>query len=189
MILSHKYKFVCLNPPKTGTGFRERTLREYADVSILSHKSLKLRHWDSTQASNYIKSINRNPNDYYWFTFVRDPLERIVSWINMRQNNSLRSINVDVNDFVIKYLRENPLKNYIYRDGKLLDFIGSLENITEDLNFVLCKLDIDLKIGTKKDKYKKDFKEEIRSRMSGGLIKMIADAEKEIIKMKGYKIE
>ena len=29
MIISHKYKFVCLNPPKTGSGFREKTLKEF----------------------------------------------------------------------------------------------------------------------------------------------------------------
>lgn len=192
MILSHKYKFVCLNPPKTGSGFRERTLKEYADLSIKTNKTLKLRHWNSSEASNYIKSINKNPNDYYWFTFVRNPLERIVSWINMRQNNALRSITIDVKEFTEECLMKNPLKNYIYRDGKLLDFIGSLENITEDLNFVLNKLNIDLEVTekkAKKDTYKKQYKEKIRDRISREVIEMIADAEKEIIKMKGYKIE
>ena len=192
MILSHEYKFVCLNPPKTGSGFRERTLKEYADLSIKTNKTLHLRHWNSSQASNYIKSINENPDDYYWFTFVRNPLERIVSWINMRQKNMIRSINIDVKEFTVECLIKNPLKNYIYRDGELLDFIGSLENITEDLNFVLSELNIDLEIEpkkVKKDTCKKQSKEEIRNRMSREVIEMIADAEKEIIKMKGYKIE
>jgi len=60
MILSHEYKFVCLNPPKTGTGFRETTLIDYSDVNVEKHKPQRRRHWTSTQASNYIKSINKD---------------------------------------------------------------------------------------------------------------------------------
>jgi len=192
MILSHKYKFVCLNPPKTGSGFREKTLTEYADVQTKTHPSLKLRHWNSTQASNYIKSINKDPNDYYWFTFVRNPWERMISWVNMRKNHILKGKNlenVDSDESILKTLEENQFKDYIYRDGKLLDFIGSIENITEDLSFVLNKLNINIPIGTRKDKYIKNFKDEIRRGLTPELIKKIADSEKEVIEMKHYKFE
>lgn len=188
MILSHKYKFVCLNPPKTGSGFREKILLKYSDASILTN--LKVRHWNSTKASDYIKSINKDPNDYYWFTFVRNPWERIISWANMAKNQSLKkrtSKNIDIEKFVLKTLKRNNFKNYIYRDGKLLDFIGSLENITEDFNFVLNKLNINIYIGTAKAKYRKNFKDEIRRELTPELIKKIADLEKEVIEMKNYK--
>ena len=189
MILSHKYKFVCLNPPKTGSGFRENLLKDYADVSINTHRTLKLRHWNSTQASNYIKNLNKDPNDYYWFTFVRNPWERIISWVNMQQNHCLKREQPkirDYNDMIIKLFNRNQFKKYIYRDGKLLDFIGSIENITEDLSFVLNKLNINIAIGTRKDKYIKNFKDEIRRELTPELIKKIADLEKEVIEMKKY---
>jgi len=190
MILSHKYKFVCLNPPKTGSGFREKTLRDHADVCIITHKKEKLRHWSSLQASNYIKSINKDPNDYYWFTFVRNPWERIISHINMRRNHDIkngREDNLDIESFIVNALKEDNLfKNYIYRDGKLLDFIGSIENITEDLSFVLNKLNIDIPISSRKDKYIKDFKNEIRSSFTQELVEIIGSAEKEVIEMKKY---
>jgi hypothetical protein len=192
MIISHKYKFVCLNPPKTGSGFREKLLRQYADVSIITHKSSNLRHWNSTQASNYIKSINKDPNDYYWFTFVRNPWERIISWVNMRKNHILNGKNlenVDSDESILDILERNQFKDYIYRDGKLLDFIGSIENITKDLSFVLNKLNINIPIGTEKDKYIKNFKDEIRRKLTPELIKKIADLEKEVIEMKHYKFE
>ena len=189
MILSHKHKFVCLNPPKTGSGFREKMLKEYTDVSVITHESLKLRHWSSSQASDYIKSINKDPNDYYWFTFVRNPWERMISWINMIQNHNLKnkeSVTIDVEKFITGTIKENNFKNYIYRDGELLDFIGSFENITEDISFVLNKLKLDIEIDSKKDKYKCNFKDEIRSKMSKELVKIIADVEKEVIDMKKY---
>jgi len=192
MILSHKYKFVCLNPPKTGSGFREQLLKKYADVSITTHEPLKLRHWNSTQASNYIKSINKDPNDYYWFTFVRNPWERMISWVNMRKNhilNGKNSENIDSNKFIVETLEEHQFKDYIYRDGKLLEFIGSLENITEDLNFVLNKLNINIPISTRKDKYKNDFKDDIRDNMSLKTIEMVSNVEKEVIEMKKYKFK
>ena len=192
MILSHKYKFVCLNPPKTGSGFREKTLRDHADVCIITHKKEKLRHWSSLQASNYIKSINKDPNDYYWFTFVRNPWERMISWVNMRKNhilNGKNSENIDSNKFIVETLEEHQFKDYIYRDGKLLEFIGSLENITEDLNFVLNKLNINIPISTRKDKYKKDFKDDIRDNMSRKTIELISNVEKEVIEMKKYKFK
>ena len=189
MILSHKYKFVCLNPPKTGSGFREQLLKKYADVSIITHEPLKLRHWNSTQASNYIKSINKDPNDYYWFTFVRNPWERMISWMNMNQNFLLQngeSLKYDTEKFIKNSLQRNNLTNYIYRDGKLLDFIGSLENISDDFNYVLNKLDIHVNLGTRQDAYKKDFKNEIRRTLSQEDIKAIAEIEKEVIEMKKY---
>ena len=192
MILSHKYKFVCLNPPKTGSGFREQLLKKYADVSIITHEPLKLRHWNSTQASNYIKSINKDPNDYYWFTFVRNPWERMISWVNMRKNHILNGKNlenIDSNKFIVENLEEYQFKDYIYRDGKLLEFIGSLENITEDLNFVLNKLNINIPISTRKDKYKNDFKDDIRDNMSLKTIEMVSNVEKEVIEMKKYKFK
>lgn len=192
MILSHKYKFVCLNPPKTGSGFRENALKEYADISIISEKPLNLRHWTSSQASNYIKSINKNPNDYYWFTFVRNPWERMISWVNMKKNQSLDKgvpVDIDIEDFISKHLKSNFFKNYIYRDGELLDFIGSLENITEDLRFVLNKLNIDADIGFRKDKYIKNFKEEIRNQLSQKMINLILHTEKEVIDMKNYSFK
>ena len=58
MILSHKHKFVCLNPPKTGSGFREKILEKYSDISVIFHGEQEHRHLTSLQASSFIKTIN-----------------------------------------------------------------------------------------------------------------------------------
>lgn len=194
MILSHRYKFVCLNPPKTGTGFRERLLSKYTDLSVLigGRKQKKIRHWTSSQASKYIKDLNRDPNDYYWFTFVRNPWERMISWVNMDRNNLLEQKeikNISVEESIasrMKFLHNKGFKNYIYRDSKLLNFIGSFENMTEDLNFVLNRLNIDVTVDTIKDVYIKDFKKEIRDKLSSRTIKTISEIEKEVIEIKKY---
>jgi len=192
MILSHKYKFVCLNPPKTGTGFRENLLKDYADVSMLTHGFLEPRHWDSTEASDYIRSINRDPNDYYWFTFVRNPWKRIISWVNMDCNNIIEeSENISIEEHIVNRINGHRIfKRYLYRDGKLLDFIGSIENITEDLSFVLNKLNVNIDIPSKTNEpHKKNFKKEIYKEFSSEIIKKIADLEKKVIELKNYKFE
>lgn len=196
MILSHRYKFVCLNPPKTGTGFRERLLSKYTDLSVLvgGRKQKKIRHWTSSQASKYIKDINKDPDDYYWFTFVRNPWERMISWVNMDRNNLLKQKeikNISIEESIasrMKFLHNKSFKNYIYRDSKLLNFIGSFESMAEDLNFVLNRLNIDVTVDTIKDVYIKDFKKEIRDRLSSRTIKTISEIEKEVIEIKKYTI-
>ena len=116
----------------------------------------------------------------------------MISWVNMKKNKSLDkgvSVDIDIEDFISRTLKQNSFKNYIYRDGQLLDFVGSLENITEDLRFILNKLNIDADIGFRKDKYIKNFKEEIRSQLSQKTIDLILCAEKEVIDMKNYSFK
>lgn len=107
----------------------------------------------------------------------------------MQSNHGIKNgneYNHDVESFIVGKLKHNLFKNYIYRDGKLLDFIGSLENISDDFNYVLNKLDIHVNLGTRQDAYKKDFKNEIRRTLSQEDIKAIAEIEKEVIEMKKY---
>ena len=61
MIVSHTYKYVCLNPPKTGSGFRERHLRNYSDKSIiLSNIKHSERHLKYTDVCEFFQKNNWN---------------------------------------------------------------------------------------------------------------------------------
>lgn len=203
MIISKKHKFVCLNPPKTGTGFREEALKDKADISIL-HNSFyeRARHFDSKRAFDFLQSSGNDFRDYTWFTFIRNPWERIVAWYNMNLNLSLNddasnsSIDelLSTNSFrVFVYKTLNPqssMSNYIYKNGQLLDFIGSFEQLEDDMRIIYDKLSIEPpNIFRNKDKYKKNFKSKINELWTGDLIAYVGIIESDAINLKKYKFE
>ena len=60
------------------------------------------------------------------------------------------SENISIEERIVNRINSHRIfKRYLYRDGKLLDFIGSIENITEDLRFVLDKLNVSIDIPPK----------------------------------------
>lgn len=192
MIISHKYKYVCINPPKTGTGFRENLLKNHSDINskFPEYKKLHCRHWNTSLASKFLKSLKMNPDEYFWFTIVRDPVERIVSWVNMIQNRNIRDKKpfVDANTLGYEIIKSQTWRfnDYIYRDGRLVDFIGSIENISADTKHVISKLQIDINIFSHKDTYIHNYKSVIREELDTELIDLICETEKEVIEMKGY---
>ena len=91
MIVSHKYKYVCLNPPKTGTGFREKYLYNYCDISWINSlidAKPPLRHSIYSDTCKFFQQYGWNIHDYYIFTFVRNPWWRYASWYNMLLNRN-----------------------------------------------------------------------------------------------------
>ena len=108
MLISLKNKYICLNPPKTGTGYRESVLNSHYEYSMLSeHKHQRetltnqgitpdknnlssfggLRHYNIQQVMSWVISKNIQIDDnIFWFTFTRNPWDRAVSFYNMYIN-------------------------------------------------------------------------------------------------------
>jgi hypothetical protein len=106
MLLSLKNKYICLNPPKTGTGYRENVLNSHYEYSMLherenQRKSLTkqgikldkissfngLRHSNIQRVMSWVASKNiQIDDDIFWFTFTRNPWDRAVSFYNMYIN-------------------------------------------------------------------------------------------------------
>lgn len=135
MTISHEHKFIWFRVPKTGT----RTV-------------LNLLH-------RHIETINSNRkppncNQYFKFTFVRNPWDRIVSCYH---NKVLKKwptfkecFDKSFEDFVDYIDKQDLVKadRHIRLQTKLLpvkdlDFIGRFEQFEEDLKLVLDKIGIE----------------------------------------------
>tara|TARA_R110000796_G_scaffold180304_2_gene296873 strand:+ start:140 stop:748 length:609 start_codon:yes stop_codon:yes gene_type:complete len=199
MIISNKHKFICLNAPKTGSGFREKHLNKHADIHNGMSQYADIRHYNVNEANTFMVQNDFNPEDYFWFTFTRNPWRLIESYYNMNGNNYCinngRSLDDYINTIYFKRFVINRLdklmsvNNYITRNNKPLDFIGSLENIDEDLKFISEKFNLNLDINKYNDVYKYNFKEIIKERKlwTEELVNIVADHYNYIIELKQYK--
>ena len=91
MIISHKHKFIFIAIPKTGTHTIRELLRPYLDKDDIEQCILyDKRKWNIPELNNVhhghltcqeIKTLllSNQFDDYFKFTFVRDPLKRFIS--------------------------------------------------------------------------------------------------------------
>lgn len=194
MIISHKYKFICLNPPKTGSETREVMFNEFSDINVHKFLDLKLwkecpsiRHLNYKQMINFCKIFKIEYEKYFIFTFVRNPWERIESWYNMKsKQDSIWKLNYSsFFRFINTHIDESRWQdNYINNE---LNYIGSLENIKEDIDYLFNYLKIkEKKIQVHKNKSVELGKVNIKKLWTDDLINFVKEKEKNTIKLKKY---
>jgi hypothetical protein len=202
MIISHTCKFICLNPPKTGSGWRERVFLPYSDFSVVTVKKSGLpepegnyRHCNYSLSKEFLMKDDWDILEYFVFTFVRNPWERAVSWANMNfvqgnsEINGLLLRNAVAQTLSPQYKQTSyytkPLKQG-HQTTRTVDYIGSLENHETDLREVsaLLGLKLDLEPPTfRRKSYHKEISKFWDSELSG----RIEEGEAETIAMMGYK--
>lgn len=130
-MINHKYKFIFVHIIKTGGTSIEKFFRGRKD-----HKS----------ASKIKKQLGENIwNEYFKFTFVRNPFEKIVSQYHYNRHKwGLKDSTFK--EYVKTWsdgqkISTFPQLNLFYIDEKL-DFIGRFENFQEDFNIVCDKIGI-----------------------------------------------
>lgn len=158
MIISHRHKFVCLNPPRTGTGYREIALKGMSDLifsdirenfksfiksgNFMNPKNFARamrciydRHASYEEMEEYFDAMGWNLKNYYKFTFVRNPIDRIISFHNF--HISQEKLDFDAHDFV-KYA-DSLTRGKDSQDAYLsddLNYVGKMENMMDDLNAI-----------------------------------------------------
>ena len=186
MIISHKHKFICLDPPKTGTTYRQKWL------SFLGDRIDELQHANLTEVKNHLQD---SFDDYFVFTFVRSPWVRYLSWFSfLNRNESNPQLSPEAfHRFMCSYffgaykdsgLRITLPQSFWFSDLNI-NFVGCLENMHADLAFVLDHLNVSTKLPLKpenKSKYKLNPNEFYNTE----LIDFVLNHEKEVIKLKGY---
>ena len=148
IMIDHNLKVVAVHIPKSG-GLSIRYILFNRQPDRFMH--CKPNHPD----------YEKYWNDYFTFTFVRNPFDRLVSGylftLNKKNDNKEFYTDItnekykDFNDFIINcnhetlitILRFEPQVNWIR--GYKYNFIGRFENLEEDLKTLQYQLDLEIK--------------------------------------------
>jgi len=156
MIISHKHKFISLHIPKTGGTSCNIELEKYNE-----EEKFKIGHPNLTELGSIV-----NLEDYFKFTFVRNPFDRLVSAffyisryssyyadITMRKKFKMNDVSFaffvkNILPLILKKpnLRPRhfaPQSHFFLNNNKnSVDFVGKFENIQEDFNIICDKIGI-----------------------------------------------
>jgi hypothetical protein len=140
MLISHRYKFVCINIPKTGTATREAVFKNYIDLWF-KDKKFKVPYFIPRHSPAYVAkrefSINGwNWDDYFKFAFVRNPWYRYISLYEMQIRNPFYGIQKDFNSWVTEgKLGAAPNQDYYYleKNRVILDKVYKYENLEDSI--------------------------------------------------------
>lgn len=158
MILSHKYKFAFCHIPKTGGSSITHSMKEMCGYYTSNIKSIPtseccifknsieyrnsedlFQHAEYGDLKKYLEDIGKNIDDYFVFTFVRNPWDRYVSSYEYGKRAYIKCYKNDWgkpaydNDFEgwIKNIPYSGQRNYI-KDFPF-NYIGKMENMEYEL--------------------------------------------------------
>lgn len=166
-MVSHKHKCIFVHVPKAAGTSIERAFMEDLGLDMDNRHALLLgentnktigpRRISHLTAAQYVDMhyVSKEIYDsYFKFAIVRNPIDRLYSTYKYKRYNDYLSFD----DFIKLKLEEfinsesegyfyKSQYDYIYKDGKLLvDFIGRLESLGQDFEFVQKKLAVHLEL-------------------------------------------
>ena len=145
MFINHKHKFIFIHIPKNaGT-----SIRNSFNINGYDKKVVSKRYPHST-CSEIKKYIGDNIwNEYYKFSFVRNPFDRLVSFYHFHKSDQYkhkvgreRAYTQSFKDWVIDTKDKNVIQTQSDYLDEQINFIGSFENLQEDFNLVCNQMDI-----------------------------------------------
>jgi len=155
MIISHKFKFIYIKNQKTaGTSIEvalskicgdEDVVTPYPLLNIEGFKPRNYLSLDQHLAASEIKRkmIPEIWNQYYKFTFERNPFDKMVSWYWDKKWRD--QFNKSFQEFCV-YCSNNPEEFplsydlYSIKDKVVVDFVGKYETLKKDFDYVCKKL-------------------------------------------------
>lgn len=83
MLLSERYKFIKIDIPKTGTASFRRNWRQFSDIIGSPFRSVNgfYQHDTASTVKTILAKKNKNWDDYFSFTIIRNPWDRYVSFL------------------------------------------------------------------------------------------------------------
>ena len=154
MPISHLRKFIFFHIPKTGGTSISKCLKlerrgvEYAWGSRRQHLT-----WQEMLVDEYV--TEEQMSNYFKFSFVRNPFDRIVSCFLYQKRAKEIDRNISFSKYVAiaherrgrnyikRYFYFRPQCEFICRDGaNILDFVGRFEYINRDFKDLMSYFDM-----------------------------------------------
>ena len=153
-MICHKHKFIFVHIPKVAGTSIERWLFKHYDLNEKDHLFFdkNLLHFNQHLTLSEIQKhrFQEQPFfDYFKFTFVRNPWERMVSAAKYRRMGLTQFLNFDFTSWIQSRNLDPdrhrlPQYDFLFDDAgnKLIDFIGRFENLQKDFNIICDKIGI-----------------------------------------------
>lgn len=134
--ISHKYKFIFIQIPKTGSSSIKSLLRPFVQNGYSDVR----RHADYSEIARYY------PNEsieYFKFAFTRNPWDRLLSFYFFRKKRGRIVNKLTFKDFLLTSggLVRKPQYDFIHQLNNY-SFVGKFENLQQDFNTVCDKIEI-----------------------------------------------
>jgi hypothetical protein len=166
MIISHKHKFIYIAPYKCASTTMRVILAPFADINSANFNndadSFYHRQWHikPRKLKDHFADKKWNWDEYFKFTFVRNPWARMVSSFNYQKKVVYEKEKYEIDhssyekykkltehdDFSL-WLRDREYAsflNFLSDDSGnlMMDFIGKVENLQHDFNIICDKIGI-----------------------------------------------
>jgi hypothetical protein len=152
-MISHRHKFIFIHVHKTGGNSIQRALSEYSEDKLVSRQSVGVsgeglqvfnqdlfgdRDCKHFKLQDYYEALGEGISDYFIFTSIRHPLDRLVSFNRFFGNDNITVDNV---------LTPEPFVNFVTINGKIRvdDFI-IFEQLEYDFGRICSRLGLDCKL-------------------------------------------
>jgi hypothetical protein len=215
VLISHKHKFITIDIPKTGTRSFRESLLQLKIIDIIGLPNFDSEFYQHGHAILAKKQFVKNGwkwNNYFKFTIVRNPWDRYFSFFKYFKSYSdkylSRHESIDWNEpeinqgkFCVELFKnkddQTVLKNIILNNdsqdsyycdesGKIIvDHIAEFQNLQNEFVF-LCN-QVGIQTPTLQHSNKSSSPLNMRDIYNQELIDLVAEKEKGIIQLKGYK--
>lgn len=136
LYISHKYKFIFIQIPKTGTSSIKAVLNPFIEGNT----------FDAIRHADYAEIARSYPNqliEYFKFSFVRNPWDRIVSYYFFQKKRGKINNKLTFEDFLLAPGGSvvKPQCDWVHQLNSY-SFVGRFENFQEDFDIVCEKIGI-----------------------------------------------
>ena len=134
LLVNHLQKWAFIHIPKTGG-------------NSVSDVLLKIPNTEQVTTHGPINQLT-NVDNYFIFSFVRNPFTRLASWYEHKKREGLHELfssfveNIDPLDYL--YFSQEYYLQHGQTETKRVSFVGKYENFSQDLNYIAKRIGINI---------------------------------------------